>query len=974
MNRPHMKYPLMVATLLVAMSGYGQLLTWSPGFVRESGTSMVEITVDAGKGNRGLNNYSTTSDVYVHIGAITSLSTSMTDWRYVKFSSFNTPNASAQCSYLGSNRWKFSINGGLRGFFGMTNAAEKILKVAILFRNGAGSVVQRNADGTDMFVPVYEDGLQVRIDLPLMQPMFAPLPETITKSVGDNIAITANASDVSAMKLYLNGTQLATQSGVSTISANPVITASGMQVILAEASIGAVTKRDSVKFFISAPAPVAPVPPGLRNGINMEAGDTSVTLVFHAPGKNSVHVLGDFNNWTQSSAYQMTKSPDGRHWLRISGLTPGAEYAYQFFVDGALKVADYHAEKVLDPWNDQYIPSATYPNLKPYPTGKATGIVSVLQTAKPKYNWKVANFSRPDKRNLLIYELLLRDFGSTPNWKLLIDTISYLKRLGVNVIQLMPFNEFEGNNSWGYNPSFYFAPDKYYGTENELRRFIDTCHSNGMAVVMDIALNHSFGQSPMVQLYMDASTGKPAPGNPWFNPDATHPFNVGYDFNHESADTKAFVDRVVEHWLVNYKIDGFRWDLSKGFTQVNNPVNVGAWGAYDASRIALWKRIYDKMQGFSSGSYCILEHFAANVEEIELSDYGMLLWGNANHNFNEATMGYIPNSDFSHLIAKNRNWNHPHLIGYQESHDEERLMYKNLNFGNSSNSSHNTKSLPIALERSGMAAAFWAMMPGPKMLWQFGELGYDYSITYCPSNGTVPQPYPDMQCRTDAKPIRWDYRQDANRQKLYNVYAALLSLRNMPKYLSTFTTNTNVDAYLTSAFKTLRLRGDSLKVVVIGNFGVAPVTDTVRFPSSGTWYDHLNRSTLSATGSPQSISLMPGQYHVYLDRQVGNDLVTSLNDLLPGFSDQSLIVYPNPAAARVTLAYELPISGRVDISMWNTEGRMVSRIFSGVRSKGRHTQVFDMSSVGRGGLPAGQYFIVLDVEGRRMRKAFMLVK
>jgi hypothetical protein len=85
-------------------------------------------------------------------------------------------------------------------------------------------------------------------------------------------------------------------------------------------------------------------------------------------------------------------------------------------------------------------------------------------------------------------------------------------------------------------------------------------------------------------------------------------------------------------------------------------------------------------------------------------------------------------------------------------------------------------------------------------------------------------------------------------------------------------------------------------------------------------------------------------------------------------------VYPNPAASRVTLAYELPISGRVDISMWNTEGRMVSRIFSGVRSKGRHTQVFDMSSVGRGGLPAGQYFIVLDVEGRRMRKAFMLVK
>jgi hypothetical protein len=99
-----------------------------------------------------------------------------------------------------------------------------------------------------------------------------------------------------------------------------------------------------------------------------------------------------------------------------------------------------------------------------------------------------------------------------------------------------------------------------------------------------------------------------------------------------------------------------------------------------------------------------------------------------------------------------RGWNQPHLIGYQESHDEERLMYKNLTFGNSANGSHNAKDLNVALRRDGMATAFWAMMPGPKMIWQFGELGYDYSITWCPSNNTVPTPYPNSQCRTDAKP------------------------------------------------------------------------------------------------------------------------------------------------------------------------------------------------------------------------------
>ena len=91
----------------------------------------------------------------------------------------------------------------------------------------------------------------------------------------------------------------------------------------------------------------------------------------------------------------------------------------------------------------------------------------------------------------------------------------------------MPFNEFEGNNSWGYNPDFYFAPDKYYGPENTLKQFIDSCHAKGIAVVMDIALNHSFGSSPLVQLYWDAANNRPAADNPWFNPVAKHALQCG---------------------------------------------------------------------------------------------------------------------------------------------------------------------------------------------------------------------------------------------------------------------------------------------------------------------------------------------------------------------------------------------------------------------------------------------------------------
>jgi hypothetical protein len=965
-----------ISTLLMlfgATALKAQLLTWTPDFIRDTGTSTVQIIADASRGNKGLQGYSNLTDVYVHMGVITSLSNSPTDWKYVKFSSFNTPNAAARCTSLGGERWRFDISGGLRAFLNITNANERILRIAILFRNGAGTQVLRNADGSDMYIPVYDNGYAVRIEKPFRQPLYFPRPETLNPKIGDSVDLQVKSSASGRLQLSLNGAALTPSTpNVQSLSVKAVISTSGSQTVVASGDNGFGQLYDTLTFFVASAAPEGPVPAGLRNGINYEPGDTSVTLVFFAPGKSSVHVIGDFNDWTQRSDYQMTKAPDGRHWLRIKGLVAGREYGYQFLVDGSIKVADYMTEKVLDPWNDPFIPATTYPALKPYPTGKTTGIVSVLQTAKPSYTWKTGTFNRPDKRNLVIYELLLRDFLGTPNWKTLTDTLSYLKRLGVNVIQLMPVNEFEGNNSWGYNPAFYFAPDKYYGTENDFRRFIDSCHASGMAVVLDIALNHSFGSSPMVQLYWDAAAGKPATDNPWFNQDAKHPFNVGYDFNHESQATKDFTDRVIEHWLTNYRIDGFRWDLSKGFTQVNNPTNVGAWGAYDASRVVIWKRIHDKMQATAAGSYCILEHFAANTEEIELSNYGMLLWGNMNHNFNEATMGFLSSSNFDGSLASARGWSQPHLIAYQESHDEERLMYKNLAFGSNSSTSHNVRSLPVALERNAMSTAFWAMMPGPKMLWQFGELGYDYSITFCPGSNSVPQPYPDMQCRTDMKPIRWDYRNDPARYKLYQVYAALLALRKDPRFLPTFITNSGVEHRLSGAYKTLKVWSDSLRVVVIGNFGIVPTGDTVRFPKAGTWYDYLNRTTIAATGLPQSISLMPGEYKVFIDREVGHPLVTSDDVPVMLEAGSSLHVFPNPASDKLKIEYALNSSGSVRLNLMTMDGRHVSTMFSGMRARGKHVFQTSLSSLTGGHLPAGRYLVILEAGGTRRQSSLVI--
>ncbi|HVT86652.1 MAG TPA: alpha-amylase family glycosyl hydrolase [Chitinophagaceae bacterium] len=951
---------LSVFTVSIASA---QLLSWTPQFPTDTAASQnFVITMDASKGNQGLLNYSPTTDVYVHIGVITNLSSSSSDWKYVKFT-WGTTNAQAQCSYLGNNKWQYTITGSLRTFFGISTGSETIKKIAILFRNGSGSLAQRNADASDMFIPVYDNSVvATTFTDPLFQPMYVPQPEPITKSVGDNINLVAVANKNSTMKLYLNGTVIQTTSNTTTVTANPSITVAGNQQVVAEANDGVSTNTDTLNFYAAPGINVAPLPAGVRDGINYETDNTAVTLALYAPSKTRVSVIGEFpgSNWTEQPQYLMNKTPDSNYWwIRITGLTPGTEYAFQYLVDESIKIADPYTEKVLDPYNDGTIPSTTYPNLKAYPTGLTTGVVSIVQTGQTAYNWQVTNFNRPDKRNLIIYELLLRDFVANHDWNTLRDTLNYLKNLGVNAVEIMPFNEFEGNSSWGYNPDFYFAPDKYYGPATTLKTFIDSCHKKGIAVIMDIALNHSFGLSPLVQLYWDAANNRPAANNPWFNPVPKHAYNVGYDMNHESLATRYFVSRVMEHWLTNYKIDGFRFDLSKGFTQTQtcdntgNNCDVNAWSAYDASRIAIWKRYYDTLQLKSPGCYAILEHFAVNTEETELSNYGMMLWGNMAYNYEQAAMGYNTDWNFESGIFTNRGWTNPYLVTYMESHDEERMMYKNLQYGNSSGS-YNIKDLNTALKRMELSGAFLFTIPGPKMFWEFGEMGYDFTINYC-QDGTV-----NTNCRTDPKPLHWDYLQNTQRLRLHDIFAALIKLRFNPLYKDDFTSN-RISWDLSGSVKYFKITTDTSNLLVVGNFDVTPQTSTITFQNAGTWYDYLSTATITATGTAQSVTLQPGEYHVYLNRNVGNAVVTAVGNVTPPSSGLSATVYPNPVTQNSVIDLQTPESGKVQVDLYNIQGQKIGSIYSGFLVKGQHTLSFDQTITK---LTSGTYLLTVQVNGK----------
>lgn len=949
----HLKLKLSI--IFFTVLGFINLLfaqvTTSPAFPTLG--QAVTITFDAAQGSQGLMNF--TGDVYAHTGVITTASSGTSDWKYV-VAAWATNLPKAKMTRTATNTYTLTITPSIKDYYGVPNG-EGVLHMAFVFRSSDGTKTGKTAGGGDIFVDVYPDGLFTTLNAPTT-------PYVILNNLGASIPVNGQSSQAASLSLYDNGALIASATNATTLSHTIVANTTGTHKVDFIANTGTARDTSSFIYLVANTAAGASVPANTPWGISYPT-TTSARLYLHAPNKQHVFVLGDFNNWQLNANYQMTKTPDGKsYWIDIPNLVAGQEYAFQYLVDGNLQVSDPYAEKVLDPWNDQYIPASVYPNPKPYPTGKGNLVVSLLQPGQTSYTWQATNFQRPAKTDLVIYELLLRDFIANHDFKTLKDTLSYLQRLGVNAIELLPVNEFSGNESWGYNPSFHMALDKYYGTKNDFKAFIDECHKRGIAVIVDVVFNHIDGYlSPIGRLYWDEATNKPTASNPWLNVEATHPFNVFNDMNHESQATKDYIDRIMKYWIQEYKLDGFRFDLSKGFTQKIN-TDVGLWSAYDATRIALLKRISDVIRSVDNNNfYIILEHLAANNEETELANYGMMLWSNMNHAYNQCTMGYTAESDFSWSSYTQRGWTQPNSVVYMESHDEERLVYKNKKFGNSGPNAYSAKNNTTALNRVELASAFFYSIPGPKMLWQFGELGYDFSINHC-TNGTES---PD--CRVSNKPIRWDYYTDATRRELYDVTRDLIHLKKQPAF-----TSTNFEMQVGARTdRWVKITHSDMNVVTVGNFDVAPIVLNVSFQNTGTWYEYFSGSTYNATTTAQSFTLQPGEYRIYtskrIDRPSGR-YATFTSIFEPKLADYALNVYPNPASNGITISYNLNTKSHIRLDLFDLSGRKVDTVLPTTeKTAGEHSLSLDVEN-----LPNGVYFVRLTANGKSDAHRFIIGK
>ncbi|WP_396141165.1 alpha-amylase family glycosyl hydrolase [Flavobacterium sp.] len=810
----------------------------------------------------------------------------------------------------GNGTWSITLTPSV--YFGL-NATQQAnaTKLGMVFRNANGSQTLKLPPACGDFI--FNVGtFQVNLTAPLNN------SSTII-NLGGNLNITAtNTGGTANYNLKANGISINTSSTSNYVFNHTNITANTSYELEVTSGGSTITGRFTV---VVIPTVVSQsIPVGLENGINYNASDnTKATLVLDAPFKDFVYVAGSFNNWNPTSSYAMKKDPtSGKFWLELTGLVAGTNYSYQYWVvdqtpiansPALVKIADPCSTTVLSPWDDSTIPATSYPNLPTYPTGQERE-VTLLKTGQTPYNWQVANFTKPNKDKLVVYELLIRDFDANRNFQDVINRIQYFKDLGINAIQLMPIMEFEGNESWGYNTSFHMALDKFYGTPEKFKQLVDVCHQNGIAIILDIAFNHAFGRNPMVRMWMNDPDGDgwggPSSENPYFNTVARHSYSVGEDFNHASTFTRDYVKQTIKHWITEYKIDGFRWDLTKGFTQNCTASDQGCTNNRQQDRIDVLKEYADYSWSLDNDHYVIFEHLGGDVEEQEWANYrlsegkGIMMWGELFTQYKELALGFSGQS-ISRMSHTSRGFTGKRLLGYPESHDKDRVMYEAITYGNTSGTLPVRNNLTNALNRMGAIGATSILVPGPKMIWHFGELGNSQSIYTC-FDGSVNDESATIagDCKLDKKQqVQWtgNWLADARRTSILSDWSKMIKLKTSePVFVGNHTMSTDGSNFKQRIhiFDT-SLASNQLKyVVVLANFDTSNTTINPDFPTNGytypmTWYDLMDNNTpVTISSATALMTINAGKFRVF-----GNQPSTLSSEDFNAFKPE-ISIYPNP--------------------------------------------------------------------------------
>jgi glycosidase len=920
--------------ILLSNLGFSQV-SWQGGVTPESNQS---ATILFDKTGTGLATYNGT--IYAHTG----VTLNGTAWSNV-IGNWGNNLVQPSLTLVSGNVYKLVLTPTILAYYGVTTGV--VSKINMVFRSDTGT-----AQTVDLEINVGA------FQSTLVQPN---VNSTTIINSGGSLSISANNTGGNAnYNLKANGVSINSISNATTYSFTDtnITTNQNYELVV---SLGGATQSKFFNVMVN-PITVNQALPSntLVDGINYNSDTSKATLVLDAPGKDFVYVAGSFNNYQPSVNDAMKKDPTtGKFWLELTGLTPGVNYSYQYWVvdttpiagsPALVKTADPYSTLVLSPFDDPYIPASNYPNIPAYPAGQERE-VTVLKTGETPYNWQVTNFNKPKKEDLIVYEVLIRDFDQTRSFQGLINRIDYFKNLKVNAIQLMPVMEFEGNESWGYNTSYHMALDKFYGPKEKMKEFVDLCHQNGIAVILDIALNHAFGRNAMNRMWMNDPDGdgwgSPASDSPYFNMVATHSYSVGSDFNHQQSRTQNYTRRVVKQWIEEFKIDGFRWDLTKGFTQ-NATGSDANTNAYQQDRVDVLKNYADYTWSLDPTHYAIFEHLGSDNEEKEWANYrlsetpskGVMMWSEMTYAYAQLASGYATGADIYRIGSDaHSGFLGKRVMGYPESHDKERLLYTAMTTGNGAGAAPPFGNLNNALGRMSAIGATSLLIPGPKMIWHFADLGMQMSIYDC-NNGTVnteSDPTPG-DCKLNTKPQpQWvgNWLGVTERAKIYNDWSKMIALKvSEPVFEGSYSispdgNNVKQRIYIfDNALPSTQLKN----VLVLANFSVANLTIVPSFPYAGTWYNLMDNSSITVTDVNAPISINAGQFFVY-----GNKLSTLGNNEIE--AAKVITLSPNPTSNNFTLS-----ANTTKVEIYSITGQLVKSFKSNFSTESQ----FEISDLNNG--------------------------
>jgi maltooligosyltrehalose trehalohydrolase len=264
---------------------------------------------------------------------------------------------------------------------------------------------------------------------------------------------------------------------------------------------------------------------GWSLGAQPVAGGTRFTVP--SPEARSVEVsvgrLGEEASWRP-----LERLDDGTWSVLVPGAVAGGRYLFR--VDGG------------PAWPD---PASRF---------QPDGVHAASQIIDPAaYQWQSKEWTGIAREDAVIYELHVGTFTPEGTFAAARLKLPWLKALGVTAVQLMPIADFPGRSNWGYDGVALFAPARCYGHPDQLRAFVDHAHQLGLAVYLDVVYNHLGPDGAYMAAYLPRV----------FSTRHSSPWGRGLNFDEEGSALlrRYFIENAV-HWVVEYRIDGLRFDAT----------------------------------------------------------------------------------------------------------------------------------------------------------------------------------------------------------------------------------------------------------------------------------------------------------------------------------------------------------------------------------------------------------------------------